>query len=128
MKKLESDILAEVMAAIGSFGDLWIARNNNGALINEHGRPVVFGLGPGTPDIMGVFCVQTDGEPLGVAVGIEVKRPGEKLSPDQVRAHKVLRSFGARVFTVYSAADAVAAVEMLRAEFPRAERAGAHVC
>jgi CheY-like chemotaxis protein len=48
--------------------------------------------------------------PAGRHVLLEVKRPGGKLSGDQVRMHDTLRRMGHEVFTVSSAEEAVAFV------------------
>jgi len=53
-----------------------VFRNNTGALKDKTGRPVHFGLCPGSSDIIG----WTD---KGVFIAVEVKLPGNKLTEKQ---------------------------------------------
>lgn len=64
------------------------------------GRFVRLGGKPGFPDL---FVV-------GLAVHLEVKRPGQDLTDDQKLWHADAKRRGAHVFTVYSVEEAFAAV------------------
>ena len=57
--------------------DLVLLRNNVGSLEDKTGRWVQFGLCKGSSDLIGWH------KTTGKFVAIEVKRPGQKLRPDQ---------------------------------------------
>lgn len=65
---------------------LW--RRNSSALRGVTGRPVVSGL-PGEPDFDGVM------KPGGVRLGVELKRPGGRQSPEQRAIESIWRAAGA---------------------------------
>lgn len=62
-------------------------RNHTGALKDNRGRMVRFGLGAGSPDIVGWKAIEITpdmvGQRVAVFVGIEIKIPGEQPRPDQ---------------------------------------------
>lgn len=84
-------------------------RNNTGALrtMGRGGRIfyIKFGLGVGSPDIVGILA------PSGRFFGLEVKTPAGRLSKEQTAWHKAAQSKGAYVGVARSAADAFAALE-----------------
>ena len=64
----------------------WLGRNNSGALLDQRGVPVRFGLGNDSPavnkvlksaDLIGIG-------PSGQFVSVEVKKPGGRIDPAQV--------------------------------------------
>lgn len=64
----------------------WMGRNNSGALLDQRGVPVRFGLGNDSPavnkvlksaDLIGIG-------PSGQFVSVEVKKPGGRVDPAQV--------------------------------------------
>lgn len=112
--KLESAIQREIEAAIGSKGDLLLLRNSVGHATyhDANGKEwhTPYGLGVGTPDLVGILA------PSGRWFCLEVKTPGEQPEPEQSKCHELWRRFGAFVATVRSADDAIAALELARAE------------
>ena len=60
---------------LGDNGKIRLSRNNTGATKTKSGGFVVYGLGKGGADIVGVV--------YGYPVAIEVKKPGEKQRPEQ---------------------------------------------
>ena len=62
-------------------------RNHCGALRDQRGKMVQFGLSPGSPDLVGwkrvTITEDMVGKDLAVFVGMEIKMPGEKPRADQ---------------------------------------------
>lgn len=90
-------------------------RNHTGCLPDGKGGMVRFGLGVGSPDIVGYKEVLIDssmiGQTIAVFVGLEVKLPGEKPRADQRHWLGLLAQAGgvaAVVTNVEEALDAVA--------------------
>ena len=104
---LETEIQALIMRAIGALPGVLCLRNANGKAQLRSGAWIAYGLGDGSPDLLCVIA--------GRAVGLEVKRPGEKPEPHQEREHAVWRLHGAFVAVVTSPAEALAAIERARA-------------
>ncbi len=67
---------------------------------------IAFGLGVGSPDLVGSL--------EGRALGLELKAPGGHLSPEQERWHAAARRRGVAVFTVRSVEEARMAIERAR--------------
>jgi hypothetical protein len=70
--KPEQDISNAIKHAVGSLPYVRLWRNNTGVLRDDRGIPVVFGLMPGSADLVGVV------QPYGRFLSLEVKRPGFK--------------------------------------------------
>lgn len=100
-------------------------RNNTGAVF-AHGTRIQYGLGVGSPDLVGVVstwlkCPHCSGQlpPIGRFVGIEVKaaeRPAP-LSDDQVLWAEVARRYGAVVGVAHSASEAEAILDCARGDW-----------
>jgi hypothetical protein len=119
----ENLIQREIMAALGAEPDLILFRNSVGSVPMYHhatGRTyhVTFGLGVGSPDVVGILRIELPGRSLGQWFCLEVKRPGEHPRPEQEQCAQAWRRFGAFVATVTSVGEA-------RAAFMRA-RKGEH--
>jgi hypothetical protein len=99
--------------ALGALPDLILLRNSVGEAryVSMTGRDytVPYGLGVGSPDLVGVLA------PQGRWFCLEVKRPGERATAEQARIHTLWRSFGAFVAVVCSVDDARAALSRARA-------------
>jgi hypothetical protein len=69
----------------GSPARLW--RNNVGRLLDQQGRPVTFGLCPGSADLVGyrTITVTPDmvGQRIAVFAAVEVKAPTGRPTPEQ---------------------------------------------
>src|SRR5690242_13523075 len=101
-RKLERKIQHEIMEALGCEPDLILLRNTGGTarVYNaDTGRMdyITFGLGTGSPDLVGILRCEVGGAVVGHWFCLELKRPGEKPRPEQVAVHKAWRWFGAFV-------------------------------
>ena len=96
---LVKQILMGLELATRGWASWW--RNNTGAMKSEGGHFVHFGS-PGSPDILGIMA------PYGRLVGIEVKRPGGKVTRLQEDWQREAREYGALVGVVHSIEEALA--------------------
>lgn len=122
---LERELQRRIEAAIGSEPDLLLLRNSVGQAeyVTDDGRSffVPYGLGVGSPDIVGILRVRTrSNDPLdpprtlGTWFCLEVKTDKGTLSDEQLKCHHVWRKFGAFVAVVRSVEDARAALANAR--------------
>lgn len=88
MAESESDVLRETLALLETIPRSRWHRNNVG-MMKTRGRFVRYGLGVGSPDIVG--CVN------GRFVGVECKAPGKALEPEQVAWAREWQAIGAVV-------------------------------
>lgn len=76
----ETAVLQAIRLALGREPDLRLFRNNVGVLRDAKGRPVSFGLHPGSSDLIGYRTVTVTpdmvGQRLAVFAALEVKMPG----------------------------------------------------
>lgn len=89
--------------ALAPFGALAVAAAS-GVLLRHR---LVYGLGKGSPDLVGAV----DGQ----ALGVELKAPRGRVEPHQARWHEAARRRGAAVVVVRSAEEALIAIADLRA-------------
>lgn len=106
----EATIQKEIMAAIGAEKDLLLLRNNVGCLKDENLQWVRYGLGVGSPDLVGFLHSESHAK----MVAFEVKRPGQKLSREQEETHEMWKRFGVRIAVVHSAKEAIDALWYFR--------------
>ena len=82
----EQAIQQQIRLALGQ-GPVRLWRNNTGTLRDQHGRPVTFGLCPGSADLIGyrTITITADmvGQQLAVFAAVEVKAPKGRLTPGQ---------------------------------------------
>lgn len=82
----EHEILQRIILA-SSRGPVRLWRNNVGALRDERGQLVRYGLGNGSADLIGYRQLQITAEMVGQTiaqfVAVEVKRPGGRVTPEQ---------------------------------------------
>jgi hypothetical protein len=98
----ETIIQNEILRAIGSRDDLYIARRNVGLARDVNtGRVVRFGV-PGEADLQGVLLVGH----IGLAVALEVKTPTGRQSKAQERWEAAWTRRGGFYRVVRSVADA----------------------
>lgn len=101
-KRIQNDIRLGLQQA---FPELVLWRNNVGKADyvgpSGNSRSVLYGLGPGSADLVGVMG------PRGRFVAIEVKRPGNKARPNQEVWLELVRSNGGVAFVADSAASAI---------------------
>jgi hypothetical protein len=106
----ESKLLAEIREALGGEVDLVLWRNNTGALRDDTGRQVRYGLAVGSADLIGILA------PSGRMFALEVKAPGGKLSIEQQRWIRLAESMGAFARVVRSVPEALKALSDARAK------------
>lgn len=75
----EKQIMNAIWLTYGARPDMRLMRNNSGMLKDANGRPVKFGLGTGTSDLIGwrTITITPDmvGREVAVFTAIECKRP-----------------------------------------------------
>ncbi len=122
-RPLEATVQNEIRAAFDALPWVQCWRNNTGKLRDGNGRLVTYGLATGSSDLIGIVlrhacCCRFPGTCLGVPVGrfyaLEVKRPGEKPTDDQLRFLDVVRAMGGAAAWCDNAADAVAFIHRAR--------------
>lgn len=115
----ETDVLKRILEALAHEPGVRAARNNVGTLTDLRGIPVTYGLGNGSPDVVGIM---TFGRalPIAIAFGVEVKKPGKKAEPHQRAWHAVAKRRGMYVGVATSEEEAVTFVRSLRDVMRRA--------
>jgi hypothetical protein len=79
---------------------------------------VPYGLGTGSPDLVGILA------PWGRWLCLEVKAPGEDARDEQEKCHRAWRRFGAFVETVRSVEEARTALQRARDDSAARARRG----
>lgn len=84
----ETTILQRIRLAASKITGVKLFRNNVGALKDQQGRFVQFGLHPGSADLIGWKSVTITPDMIGkrvaVFVSLECKTPTGKVRPDQI--------------------------------------------
>jgi hypothetical protein len=110
---LEAELQRQIEAAIGAEPDLLLMKNSVGKAryTTKEGKVfhVPYGLGTGSPDLVGILG------PTGCFFCLEVKCPGEQPTAEQLKMHALWRRFGAYVEVVTSVDEAKAALREARA-------------
>lgn len=124
----EADVLRDVLRAFDGAADVRVWRNSvgtteewgaspTGAAVARH---ITYGLGPGSPDVVGVLTVGG----VGVMVGIEVKSPTGRVRPEQAAWLAAGAARGMVTGVARSADDARAIVAAGRARIEGVLRGG----
>lgn len=111
----EGEIQKAVLAFLRTVPGLWWRQNTGRAWLPGVGgklRPVAFGI-PGLPDILG--CTRLNG--VGVMVGVEVKRLGSPLRPEQLRFRELLEHAGGHYIVARSVEDVSRGLTELRRRY-----------
>lgn len=95
-----------------SRGSVRLWRNNVGAMTNNDGRLVKYGLCTGSADLIGIQQLPSG---LGRFVALEVKRPGGRATQEQIKWLAMVREMGGIAEIVHSVEEAHA---VLRAPPP----------
>lgn len=107
----EGRIQDDIRAALGRDPDVFFFRNNQSTAMMPDGSYVRLGVGGvGAADLIGAF--------RGRFVGIEIKRPGEKLRPEQERWREALLRRGCEHAVLTSVDEALAWLEEMRRKYP----------
>jgi hypothetical protein len=121
-----SELTRPIEAALNRLPGVRVARNNTGMLRDVNGTPVRYGLGIGSADIVGIVTRQLftlEAGPgaadavmcqVGQVFALEVKRPGQRPSSDQLRWLGQVISLGGFACVVHSIEEALDAVERCR--------------
>ena len=111
----ETPILRAIMLRLSSLG-VRIFRNNVG-VADHKGIKVVYGLAPGSSDLIGWHSVTVTpdmvGRKLARFVAVEVKATGGRLSQEQRRFIEAVRSAGGIAFVAYCEDEAAAMFKTL---------------
>lgn len=84
MNQDETGIMQNIRLALGQRPDVLIFRNNVGALKDQSGRLIRYGLCDGSSDLIG-FAIRNG---IAVFVAIEVKAPGSYTDPKRLEKQK----------------------------------------
>jgi hypothetical protein len=99
------------LAVSANCQDVTLYRNHTGALRDNRGKFVQFGLSPGSPDLVGYkkVCITEDmvGQDLAVFIGMEIKMPGEIARDDQQCWLNRLEEHGGIACVVHSETEAI---------------------
>lgn len=105
----EHEIQQQIRLALGS-GPVRLFRNNTGALRDENGRLVRYGLCVGSSDLIGLRRVVIDEHHLGLKLGqfvaLEVKAAKGRPTKEQVQFLDMVRRFGGIAGVVRSVEEA----------------------
>lgn len=111
----ETTILQRIRLALGRVPGLRLFRQNVGALKDEHGRIVRFGLHPGSADLIGWKSIQITpdmvGKTVALFVSIEVKTPTGTVKTDQANWQAQVEEAGGIAIIARSEADALAGLQ-----------------
>ncbi len=98
MPNLETSILQRIRLILGGIHGLKLFRNNVGKLADQFGRWVIFGLCPGSSDLIGwrsiIVTPEMVGKPVAVFVAIEVKAQRGRRSQEQKDFIAAVRAAG----------------------------------
>jgi len=119
---LEKQVQREIEAELGAEPDFLLLRNSVGQAryVTDDGKEffVPYGLGKGSPDIVGLLRVNVSIGKLRASVGVwccfEVKAEEGELSDEQKICHRVWRRFGAFIYEVRSGEEARKALDKAR--------------
>lgn len=111
----ETSLMLAIRDAVNMQRDARVRRNNTGRLQDRKGRWVTFGLGIGSPDLIGEVTIQWGSRAVARAFHLEVKLPGEAPTVDQLAWHDEARRRGVFVAVVRSVDEAMRAIDRCRA-------------
>lgn len=108
----ESEIQARIRLALGEEHDVTLWRNNVGVaeMWSSAGKSqrVQYGLCVGSSDLIGMLA------PGGRLLALEIKKPGEKPTAEQVKFQRHVRQMGGFAAVVCSSDEARAAIVRAR--------------
>jgi hypothetical protein len=111
----ETTILQRIRLALGRVPGLRLFRNQVGALKDQSGRLVTFGLHRGSADLIGWHSIEITPEHVGrrlaVFTSLEVKSPGGKVKPEQIVWQDQVRQAGGIAIIARSEAEAVESLQ-----------------
>lgn len=116
----ESVIQRDIELALGAEPDLILLRNSVGRAMHVQARTgtacyVPYGLGVGTPDLVGMLTIAAPSGPVATWFCLEIKAHGQHARPGQRKCIELWRQYGAFVQVVQSVIEARAALQDARA-------------
>jgi hypothetical protein len=117
-KRTETTIQGEIIAALNRLPGVRVARNTVGRLRDRNGAWVTYGLGVGSPDVVGIYTWRRrfTSQTLSIAFAVEVKTPTGRVSHDQELWHAAMKRRGLPTFLARSPEEACTQVETWCAE------------
>ena len=103
------DLTHPIRSALNRLPGVQVWRNNTGCVDLATGGKIVYGLGSGSADLVGL--VASHGLRLGRFFALEVKWPGKRPTKEQLAWSNVVRGMGGFAAVVTSVDEAIAAVE-----------------
>lgn len=88
-------------------------RLNSGKIITKQGHAIEL-CETGTPDRFLILKVK--GLPFGIPVFVEVKSPGKKPTPEQLKKHEEIRLGGGAVIVAESVTDLISGLKQIERE------------
>ena len=110
----EHAIQSDIRLTLGLDPDVVLWRNNVGLLERPNGGRVRYGLAVGSSDLIGMVTAVFDGHRVGRFLALEVKRPGERATKDQLLFLRLVQARGGVAAVVSSPTQAVAVVEQAK--------------
>lgn len=110
---LEATVQSQIRCEVNKLGFARLVRNNVGECRDQHGQYHVFGLGKGSPDLVGWVQLENG---IARVFAIEVKREdGGVIEPEQRASITAINKRGGAAAVARSAASAVAFAYQARA-------------
>lgn len=112
-KRTETTIQGEIIAALNALPGVRVARNTVGRLRDRNGAWVTYGLGVGSPDMVGIYTHRSG---HALAFGVEVKTATGRVREEQALWHQAMARRGLPTFVARSPEEARTQVETWCAE------------
>jgi hypothetical protein len=111
-----ASLVKPIRVALNKLDYCVVWRNNCGEWRDAQGNVVVYGLAPGSADLVGMVQCATELGPRHFArfFALEVKRPSKVPTETQLRWLEFVRNMGGFASVVHSVEEALAAVERCR--------------
>lgn len=106
----ETQLLFAIRDALLATQRVLLWRNNTGRLQDARGRWIQYGLGLGSPDLVGIL------RPHGRMIAVEIKMPGKVPEVHQASWHAAARDAGALVIVAHSVEEALAGLPVAHEE------------
>lgn len=106
----EKNLQSSIMREIGSKPGVRLFRNQMGKYQLADGRWLSSGLAPGSADLIGWQTVEITpdmvGKKLACFASLEIKRPGGRVSPEQLNWRKRVEEAGGKAAIIHSVEEA----------------------
>ena len=122
--RIESDVVAGLLQVFSCLPGVKVWRQNTGCLLDDHGRPVRFGVRGGA-DVSGLVAVWVRGRKLGIRLETEAKHPdGGDWSDDQRVFCAMIKSEGGIYILTRSVEDGLRQLDAAAQEISQAIHGG----